>query len=1048
MKKNKNSKRFLRNVSWLFILLCLNTAGAFAQVTITGTITDVNKEPLIGVNIVVTGQKTGTISDFNGKYSIQIPDTKSSIVFSYIGYKTVVKEVGGSKNIDVVMEEDTKAIDEVVVVGYGVQKKSHLTGSVSKYKDENLGDLAVSRLDQALQGKIAGVQIQNTTSEAGAAPQIRVRGMGSISASNEPLVVVDGYPVAEGLEFVDMNDVESIEVLKDAASSAIYGSRGANGVILVTTKSGDVSKAKYSVKAYTGYKTAYKLHDLMSANEYVDMLIDDASKGGTGPSTSELAWKAIDNYTDWQREGLRDVAKISNVQFSISGGKKEAKYYISSSYTSDEGTMIHSKYDKFNFRAKLDATLSKNVEFGLNMSPSYSRKESPATNFIDFYRTYSWLPVRHTAATSAITGQPIGSWAHGRHFNNKDYTDADGNVFTASPWGTANNNPKCVMENETRFTDDYRMTSSAYLNIKLAKGLEFKTSNGYYIQYREFNQYHNANAKSDGDANFGIYTNRLSIDLLSENTLNYTKTFGKHDVSGLLGYTANKVFTKTAGIKGTGFPTDYVNTINAATAITLDETDGTKRTYTMAEEEVLLSGLARLNYSYDGKYLFSGSIRGDASSKFGPENQLGWFPSVSLGWRASEENFIKDLSAIDQLKLRASWGVTGNNDITNYAAYDKLQSANYIFGSGSTLQPGLVNTSNVLGNKAITWEQSYEYNAGFDLSILNNRINLTLDAYYSITKSLLFQQPAMAISGYTEYWNNIGKVRNKGLEVELNTYNIKKKKFEWQTTLNFSTNENRLLQLGSGEERLLSYGERSEVYVAKVGAPSIQYFGYQTDGVWLSQEEIDNSGYTFLVGKTVKPGTLKIVDQDGNHIINADDRVELGNPFPAFSWGMTNTLKIYDFDVSVQLQGVQGVTVLNGDGYYSETKKINRAYTTNRFISAEYPGDGMTPTFANGDGMAWELTDYLLQDASYAAVRDVSVGYKFDKKLMKKLKLSSIRLYASGQNLFYLWSKNYKGINPEARSTSSQYSSPLVDGYQRGAFPLQRTFSFGCEIGF
>lgn len=1044
----KVSSGFLRNGLLLFIISIINISMSFSQITIRGTVTDKNNEPLIGVNVRVQGAQTGTISDFNGKYTIDAPSAKSILVFSYIGYKTVEKQIGQTTTVNVVLEEDVQTIDEVVVVGYGVQKKSHLTGSVSKYKDEKLGDLAVSRLDQALQGKIAGVSIQNTSTEAGSAPQIRVRGMGSISASNEPLVVVDGYPVADGLAFVDMNDVESVEVLKDAASSAIYGSRGANGVILITTKSGDITKAKYNVKAYTGFKSVYQLHNLMSANDYVDMLIDEQSKGGTGPSTAELAWKCIDNYTDWQREALRDVAQITNAQFSVSGGKKEAKYYVSGSYTSDEGIMIHSKYDKFNFRAKLDAALSKNVDFGLNISPSYSKRETPATNFIDFYRTYSWLPVRHTAATSAITGQPIGSYAHGRHFNNKDYTDADGNVFTASPWGTSNNNPRSVIDNESNFTDDYRMNMSAYLNIKLAKGLEFKTSNGYYVQYRENNIYHNANAKSDGDANYAIYTNRFLVDLLSENTLNYSKTIGKHDITGLLGYTANKVTTKSAGIKGTGFPTDYISTINAATAITIEETDGTRRTYTLAEEEMLLSGLARVTYSYDNKYLFSGSLRGDASSKFGPENQLGWFPSVSLGWRASEENFIKSAGLFDQLKFRASWGVTGNNDITNYAAYDKLQSSNYVFGTGSTLYAGLVNSSSVLGNKAITWEQSYEYNAGFDLSILKSRVNLSLDAYYSITKSLLFEQPAMAITGYTEYWNNIGKVRNQGLELELNTYNIKNKKFEWQTSLNFSVNANRLLQLGNGEERLLSYGERSEVYIAKVGAPSIQYFGYQTDGVWLSQEEIDNSGYTFLVGKTVKPGTLKVVDQDGNNIINADDRVELGNPFPKFTWGMTNNFKIQNFDISIQMQGVQGITVLNGDGYYSETKKINRAYTTNRYISAEYPGDGQTPTFANGDGMQWELTDYLLQDASYAALRDFSIGYTFNKKAIKKLKLNALRLYGSGQNLLYIWSKDYKGINPEARSTSGAYSSPLVNGYQRGSFPLQRTFSVGLEVGF
>ncbi len=1033
------------------LLLCTSQLVHAQKMTVTGVVVDNTNFPLPGVNITVKGTTIGTISDFDGNYSLEVPDGNATLRFSFVGFTDKEVPLNGQKQIMTVLEESTQSLDEVVVVGYGVQKKSHLTGSISKYQDENLGDMAVSRLDQALQGKIAGLSIQNTTTEAGAAPQIRVRGMGSISASNEPLVVVDGYPVADGMSFVDMNDVESIEVLKDAASAAIYGSRGANGVILITTKSGDIAKPKYNVKAYTGIKTVYKYHDMMDAHDYVRMLIDDASKGGTGPTTNERAWLAIDNYTDWQKEGTRDLAHINNVQFSVSGGKKEAKYYISGSYTGDEGIMINSKYDKFNMRAKLDAMLSSKVDVGLNIAPSYSKREAPSTNFIDFYRTYSWLPVRHTAATSAITGQPIGSYAHGRHFNNKDYTiiDEEGNetVVTANPWGTANNNPRSIMDNETRFTDDYRINTSAYININLAKGLTFKSTNGFYIRYQRADLYHNKGAKGDKDENYARYSNMLIVDLLSENILNYNKTIGKHDFNVMLGYTANKVKRELAGIQGYGFPTDYIHTINAASGILISEANGTRRTYTTKEEEVLLSGLGRINYSYADKYLFSGSLRADASSKFGPDNRLAWFPSVSLGWRASEENFIKNLDVFNQLKLRASWGVTGNNDIPNYAAYDKLQNLGYSFGKGNEISTGLGNSSNVLGNKAITWEQTNEFNIGADFSFLQSRLNLSLDYYYSTTKSLLFKQPAMAITGYTEYWNNIGKIRNKGFEIELNTFNIKKKGFEWQTTLNFATNDNLLLQLG-GEEQVLSFGERSEVYIAKVGGPSIQYYGYKTDGVWMSQEEIDNSGLVANVGKNTKPGTLKVVDQNGDGIIDAYDRVTLGDPFPDFTWGMTNSFKIKNFDVSFLIQGVQGITVLNGDGYYQETKKINRAYTKNRYISAEHPGDGKTPTFANSDGMPWELTDYLLQNGSYAALRDLTVGYQFDRKLLKKIGLGSLRLYASAQNLFYLWSNDYKGINPEARQTSSQYSSPLIDGYQRGAFPLQRTFSFGAAIGF
>lgn len=1047
MRKKAYQIGYFAQLLLVVSLLCVTQIAYAQKMTVTGVVVDNTNFPLPGVNITVKGTTIGTISDLDGKYSIEVPDRNSTLSFTYVGFTSKEIPVNGQTKLTTTLEESTLDLDEVVVVGYGVQKKSHLTGSIAKYQDENLGNTAVSRLDQALQGKIAGLSIQNTTTEAGAAPQIRVRGMGSISASSEPLIVVDGYPVADGMSFVDMNDVESVEVLKDAASAAIYGSRGANGVILITTKSGDIAKPKYNIKAYTGFKTVYKYHDMLSANDYVNMLLDDQQKGGRGPSVSELAWQCIDNYTDWQKEGTRDVAHINNVQFSLSGGKKEAKYYISASYTGDEGIMIHSKYDKFNMRAKLDAMLSNKVSVGLNFSPSYSKKEAPANNFIDFYRTYSWLPVYHTEATSKITGYPVGTYAHGRHFNGKDYTNAEGEVFTASPWGTNNNNPRSIMDNESRFTDDYRLNTSAYIDIQIMKGLTFKSTNGFYIRYQRGDIYHNTDARSDGDANYARYTNTLLVDLLSENILNYNKSINKHDFSVMLGYTANSVKSEMAGIQGSGFPNDYIHTINAAPNIVISDADGTRRTYTTKEEELLLSGLGRITYSYAEKYLFSGSLRADASSKFGPDKRLAWFPSVSVGWRASEEEFIQKLVNLDQLKFRGSWGVTGNNDIPNYVAYDKLQNANYIFGTGNAPIPGLANTSNVLGNRAITWEQTNEFNVGFDLSFLNSRINLTMDYYYAITKSLLFKQPAMAITGYNEYWSNIGKVRNKGLEIEVNTYNIKKKGFEWQTTINFATNDNILLQLG-GEEQILNFGERSEVYIAKVGSPSIQFYGYKTDGVWLSQADIDLSGLSFLTGKNVVPGTLKVINQNDDNVIDAYDRVPLGDPFPDFTWGMTNSFKIKDFDISFMIQGVQGVTVLNGDGYYQETKKINRSFVENRYISLEHPGDGKTPHFSNGDGMPWELTDYLLQNGSYAALRDLTVGYQFPRKIVKKLGISSLRLYASGQNLFYLWSKDYKGINPEARYTSGNYTSPLIEGYQRGAFPLQRTFSAGFSLGF
>lgn len=1027
--------------------------ASMADVSVFGRITDTGGEPLLGVSILVKGIGTGTISDAAGEFKLDVPNAKSVLVCSYMGYQTQEITVGNQTELFVKLKEVTQDLDEVVVVGYGVQKKSHLTGSVSKFADEEVSNMAYSRIDQALQGKIAGVQINNTSSEAGAAPQIRVRGMGSLSANNSPLVVIDGYPTEDGLSYVDMNDVESIEVLKDAASAAIYGSRGANGVILITTKSGSLSKPKYTVKAYTGFKQAYSLHDIMSSTDYVAMLNHELELGGAGPNNNEKAWLAIGDNTDWQREGLRDVANITSAQLAVSGGKKDLKYYVSGNYTRDEGIMVHSLYNKFNLRAKLDAQLSERVKLNVNLSPSFTQRESPATNFIDYYRTPSWLPVRHTELTSKLTGQPVGSWAHGRHFNGLDYTLPDGTtVENVSPWNTANNNPASIMDNESRNTRDLRMTGNAALSVDICKGLTFRTSNGFYVQYRDYRVYHNKDAKADGDPNYAIYTNRLAMNILTENTLNYTASWGKHGFGAMVGFTCDYNTYHTAGIKGTGFPTDMVPTINAATDITRYDSDGTLRTYTMAENDLMLSVLGRVNYDYDGRYLASVAVRTDGSSKFGPENQWGVFPSVSIGWRMSEEPWLKEQEWLNQLKIRGSWGISGNNDIENYAAYDKLSSANYSFGTNGTVSSGLANTSTTLGNKSISWEQTNEYDVGFDFSAAKSRVNLTVDWYYSITRALLFEQSAMAITGYSNYWNNIGRVRNTGVEVEINTYNIKRKNFTWQTSLNLSHNDNRLLELG-GEERMLSYGERQEVYAAIVGGPSIQFYGYKTDGVWTSQQEIDDfcngrsASEVFLVGKTPVPGTLKVVDTNNDGKIDAYDRTTLGNPFPVLNWGMTNTFLFYGVDITLVLQGVAGVKVIDGDGYYNETKKYNRAYTTNRFISEEHPGDGKTPTYS-AYGIGWELTDYVIQDASYAAIKDLTVGYTFNKKQLRKLHMQSLHLYVSGQNLLYIWNKAYRGINPEARQTSSAYSSPLIAGYQRGGFPIQRTFSVGIELNF
>lgn len=1049
---------FYKRISLFLTGLLFLTTTAFAQTkTVTGTVTDAENYPLIGVSISVIGSPGGTITDVDGSYSISVP-ADASLQFTYIGFIPQTIPVKNENVINVTLLENKQTLDEVVVVGYGVQKKSHLTGSISKVDIGGLEDIPISSIDQALQGRISGVQIQNNTSEVGESASIRVRGMGSISASDSPLIIIDGFPVEDGLNNVNPADIESIEVLKDAASAAIYGSRAANGVIMVTTKSGEVKKPKYTFKANYGLKSAYKLHPIMTSQEYVNMRVNESRLLGlTELPSQDFAYAALNQIngdgTDWQKEALR-TASIYNLNFSVSGGTNEVRYYISAAYVGDQGIMHYNENNRMNVRAKIDATLSKKVKVGINLSPTYVEKQKPGANFGDFYRYPSWMPVRHNEATAAFTGKEIGSYTQGSHFNNLIYSGIDplsGNERVTgnpqNPFSTSNHNPRQIMDTDKRYTKEYRMNTFAYLTAQLAEGLEFRTSDGFNVNYTVNDGYRDRNSKQDGIQNRGYYDNRMKIDLLSENTLTYLKKINSHDFNLMGGFSAQKTNLNTAGIVGIDFPTDMIPTLNAAGSIATYE-DGDRVTGTWKESEALLSAYARLMYSYQDKYLLSASWRTDGSSKFGDKNRWAQFPSVSLGWRASEESFMAGQEWIDQLKLRASYGVTGNDRIVNFAKMDLLSSANYSFGSGTgTVTSGMANNSSTLGNPRLQWEQTNETNLGIDVNLFR-RIALTVEYYYSITKSLLFEQNISTITGYGKQWTNLGKVRNRGLEIDLTTYNIQQRNFSWQTSFNFSTNSNRLLDLG-GPEYQISYvstddgGGSQELYIAKVGEPSIQFYGFKTIGVWANQEEIDANPHH----NSDQPGGLRVWDADDSGKIDDNDRVVIGDPFPDFTWGITNTFKYKNFDLSFLIQGVQGVDVFNDDARQLQTMRWNENYVKNRWISPEHPGDGKTPYETNG--ITRYLTDYMIQDGSYIALRDITLSYTLPGQFARKLGLQNLRTYVSGQNVAFWWPSDYKGINPEARYKSGGYASnPLIDGCQRGGFPIQRTFSIGVDVTF
>jgi len=1065
----------MKKLQSLIVIMLLITVSVIAQqkaVTVTGKVLDQNGDPLKGVSILADKTKGGVSTNADGTYTIKVQPGSSSLIFSFVGFATQTVKMDAQTVVNITMQPSLGATEEVVVIGYGSQKKSSVTGAVAKYKNDRLDETPVSRLDQALQGKMAGVQVQNISSEAGAEPKINIRGISSVNAGASPLVVVDGQPIPDGLAFVNMADVESVEVLKDAASAAIYGSRGASGVILITTKSGKADKPKYNLKYSLGRKTDYKRYSIMTSTEYVTMLFEEAALKAkdtsiTAPTGSSIATDAeraeyvIEQTltggkgTDWQSESLRP-GLFQNVQLSASGGTKAVKYFISGGYQRDEGMMYKSDFERFTVRTKIDMQLSNRVRLSVNINPSFSKKESPSENFTNFYRFPSFLPLYHNELTAQKVNTLAqwanirpGDFAQARHFSSLYYsgTMPDGSTWTpagnSNPSGSAQNTPRSSVQNQDVRSNEYRLQSSAELSINILPGLDFKSLASLYMNYGNGLNYANRNATADGIVSKGVFVNTSNIDLLSENTFTYRNTFNKHSVNILGGFTTQQTRISRDQTTGLDFPSDAIRTLNQASQIDKNGTFGTKN------QVGLVSYLGRVNYEYDGKYLVSASFRADGSSYFGPGNKWGTFPSISVGWVVTNEKFMQRINALSSLKFRASYGATGNNRILDFAFLDLLNNGNYSFGAGTgSLSPGQVTSPTNIANPSITWERTFQSNFGVDLAILKNRISLSVDVYQSKTERLLLQQSVQAIAGVAQYFNNIGSLQNNGIEFELSTVNIKTKNFKWATSANLSANRNKILELGK-EAFLLNQGERTEVYQSKVGAPLVQYLGFKTDGVWLSLAEINEArakGLTSKLSNVFTPGGLKVVDVNGDNIIDNNDRTIIGTPYPKFIWGVTNTLTYKAFDLSFTLQGVQGGTIINGDLAYNETRRKTRVYNRNRWLSPMFPGDGKTPYSTIGFNPM--LTDYALENASYFSLRELNFGYTLPNAVAKFVKLSSLRVYFSGQNLFFFIPKTTRLINPEGRANTGVYTSSLLDGYQRGSFPVQKTFVFGIDINF
>ncbi len=1024
-------KKFSYFFSFLLLLLfnSVNAQQPTTKLKVTGKIiSSETRKPLANASVSIKGSKKGVVADSLGNFTIRV-DKGQTIVVGYTSFESQEFKVYGNLQLEVTLVARVIDNEEVVVVGYGTRKKSHLTGAISKIvTDEYIGQIPVSRADDALKGKLAGVNILTTDAQAGAAPTIQIRGATSVTAGTDPLIVIDGYPVPTDLSSVDMNDIESIEVLKDAASAAIYGSRGGNGVILITTKSGKIGKGKFSLNVSTGQKAVYRKIKIPSLQEWKSYVAAD--NAGVIPAEITQAEK-FDAHTDAQDFIFRKV-NFTNVQLAASGGTTAIKYYLSGNALLDNGIMLGNDYKRFGLRAGFTAKVTPKTTIDFNFTPSYTERYDVPVTVQEAIRTLPpWMPIYHNAITSAATGIPIGSIANQRDF---DPTPVNPNYTGPNLASATTNSPLEQLTGTTDKNTNIRGITNFSVKVDFNKDFSFKSTFGilYSENGREYFQKSWAQAEPalDGIAlarttSKAILTKTRLFDFSNENILTYKKNIKKHDINVVGAFSTQYTNTAFFNAQGGNFATDNIPTLNASTMQVLTST---------IEEESLLSVLGRINYAYDNRYLISVSERADQSSRFGPENRWGYFPSVSIGWKLSSEKFFPENKIVSDAKFRASYGATGNKNIGNYRYFANVGPA--YASLGNYVSPGYQLLS--FGNNNLGWERTFSYNYAVDLGLANGKIRLSIDYYNTETDKLLLNLPTVASTGFTSYPVNLGKVSNKGFEVEISSTIVAKKDFKWNVSGNIYTNENKLLDFG-GSDNQISQGDpkRANFFLTKVGAPLVQFYGYQMDSSVTIHNTTNFASNYWPIG--VKSLHAFVKDQDGNGIITDSDRVVLGNPYPKFNWGFTSNFQFKQFDFSFTFQGSHGAKVFNLDRYYFETQfgtTGSTAYKNSDLYTQQQQDNVRIKT----------QTNFNLEDASFIALRNINIGYTLPAKTLRKFNLTKFRMYCSVANAWYHFANGYSSFNPEADNGFP--NDPLRKGYQRGAVPLPRTVTFGVNLDF
>ncbi|MEO0900598.1 MAG: TonB-dependent receptor [Bacteroidota bacterium] len=1022
----------------------------FAQQTfaVSGTVTDANNVPIPGANVIVLNTTRGVQTDFDGNYSIQV-SSGEVLRYSYIGYAAQTIIIESQQNINVVLQEDTEQLDEVVVIGYGTQKKSLLTGAISKVVNDDLEQISVSRVDEALIGQAAGVNIQNTEGEAGGAPTIRIRGVGSITSNSGPLVVLDGAVVdSDFLTNLDMNNVESFEVLKDAASAAIFGSRGANGVIQITTKQGKEGKPRFTYNTFTGFKEGRR-SDAYDIDFEAELQREIAITGGL--SLGSQMRQLINAENDWQDVILNGGA-IQSHSFSVRGGTKKTKYNLNLSYVSDDGVLLTDSFERYQAQLKIDTELSDKWKIGASFSPSFSnRRRFSATGLYDVVRQPSWVPARLDETNINFVNRvrdggryadaQVGDYVLQRMFDDFAFPDGATSIFDTNGnflgtpvssgvdiSNTSNINPLAKLLERERFEDRYNFYARMYADYKFTKNLSFRSSFTATYENRIRTNYEGINESRNGAAGANARNDtRSRYALISDNILSYDNSFGKHNISAIAGASFEHRFFEESIIETSGFTSDLIPNVGGGSLVNL----ATAFDY----ENFLNSFLGRVIYSYDDRYLFNASFRTDGSSVFGRDSKYGTFPAVSAGWVVSNERFLENSNVINTLKLRLSYGVTGTNALDsgdfltdNYPSLALLEPSSAVINGTITNAFDPVNIPNSL----LQWERSIEINPGIDFGLFNNVLSGSVDYYKRTSDNLLLNNPVAGTTGFTNALVNLGEVENEGVEIELRTRLISTEKVRWSATLIGSFNENTLTDFADSNGQVVNTGDGSRLveWINQEGQPISSFYGYVFDG---------DIPFEFLndpfrqVGNRTQFAYAK--DLNGDGLIDEDDKTILGDPYPDLIWSFGSDVRFGNMDFSFLFQGSHGAKTYNlGDHYIfdffnSESVDFDRSITPDQQF--------LVPRI---------FTSQLVQNAGYLALRTVSLGYNFPRDITSALKLSSLRLYATGQNLLFITASDYTGWNPE--HVRDLPLGPLTTGYQRGGTAINRTITLGLNVEF